>query len=78
MGKLWVMVVDSGWCGVRRPIMRQAGAGLYFDSFSYYHPSIAMRVLALILLSTFLFGFVSCGQKGPLTLPEHQQAETKD
>jgi len=39
-----------------------------------------MRLSALILLlsSTFLFGFVSCGQKGPLSLPEHQQTETKD
>jgi len=34
-----------------------------------------MRLLALILLSTFLFGFVSCGQKGPLSLPEPQQTQ---
>lgn len=39
-----------------------------------------MRLLTLILLSTFLFGFMSCGQKGPLKLPEdgkQQQSEQK-
>ena len=38
-----------------------------------------MRLLTLLLLSTFLFGFMSCGQKGPLKLPDNgasqQQAE---
>ena len=40
-----------------------------------------MRLLTLLLLSTFLFGFMSCGQKGPLKLPDDgkspQQTEQK-
>lgn len=37
----------------------------------------AMRLLTLLLLSTFLFGFMSCGQKGPLKLPEDGKQQTE-
>lgn len=57
--------------------MRQPGAGLYFVPTL---PPIrmnctAMRLLTLLLLSTFLFGFMSCGQKGPLQLPDNSKSQ---